>query len=311
MILSLGSLEGLTASAAVMPPYYALPGIAALMQVKTRITYEQAGFRRCYHVALRRESFMHAPPPLISARGISVVFHGKSVLDHVDLDVASGEIVTLIGLNGAGKSTLLKVMLGLLPPDHGSVVRKAGLRIGYTPQKLALDATLPLTVQRFLSLAQGVTSAQVQAALVEVEAQGVLSQQVSALSGGELQRVLLARALLRKPELLVLDEPMSNVDIAGQSDLYRLIAQLRDRHHCGVLLVSHDLHLVMAQTDRAVCLHHHICCTGHPHTVASDPAFRQLFGDRVAETLAWYRHHHDHHHGPHGETVPHDCAEHL
>ncbi len=248
---------------------------------------------------------------LIAAHAISLAFSGQPVLEHVDIAVAASEIVTLIGLNGAGKSTLLKVLLGLVKPDRGHVHRKPGLRIGYTPQRLALDSTLPITVRRFLALADGATPARIAEVLAEVDASALAGRQVHALSGGELQRVLLARALLRRPQLLVLDEPMASVDMNGQAELYMLIADLRSRHGCGVLLVSHDLHLVMAQTDRAVCLNRHICCTGHPHAVASDPAFKSLFGDQVAKSLAWYSHHHDHHHGPHGETVPHNHIEAL
>jgi zinc transport system ATP-binding protein len=242
---------------------------------------------------------------LISAQDISLSLSGQIVLDHVDIAIAAGEIVTLIGLNGAGKSTLLKVLLGLMRPDSGHVHRQDGLRVGYTPQKLAVDATLPLTVYRFMALAHRVTTQQIDAALADTDVTALAGRQLHSLSGGELQRVLLARALLRAPQLLVLDEPMANVDMNGQADLYRLIAGLREQRGCGVLLVSHDLHLVMAQTDRAICLNRHVCCTGHPNAVANDPAFKRLFGDQVADTLAWYSHYHDHHHGPHGDTGPH------
>ncbi|HZX17410.1 MAG TPA: zinc ABC transporter ATP-binding protein ZnuC [Pseudomonas sp.] len=239
---------------------------------------------------------------LIRLTGVGVTFAGQNVLQDVQLSVKPGEIVTLIGPNGAGKTTLVRAVLGLLKPDSGSVWRKPKLRVGYMPQKLHVDATLPLSVLRFLRLVPGVTRADVQAALSEVGAEQVIDSPLQSISGGELQRVLLARALLREPELLVLDEPVQGVDVAGQAELYRLITQLRDRHGCGVLMVSHDLHLVMSTTDQVVCLNRHVCCSGHPEQVSFDPAFVELFGED-AKSLAVYTHHHDHEHDLHGAVV--------
>ena len=239
---------------------------------------------------------------LIRLAGVSVTFAGQAVLQDVQLSVRPGEIVTLIGPNGAGKTTLVRAVLGLLKANSGSVWRKPKLRIGYMPQKLHVDATLPLSVLRFLRLVPGVERVQAQAALAEVGAEQVIDSPLQSISGGELQRVLLARALLRKPELLVLDEPVQGVDVAGQAELYRLITQLRDRHGCGVLMVSHDLHLVMSTTDQVVCLNRHVCCSGHPEQVSGDPAFVELFG-RDAKSLAVYHHHHDHAHDLHGAVV--------
>ncbi|NMZ67666.1 zinc transport system ATP-binding protein [Pseudomonas peli] len=239
---------------------------------------------------------------LIRLNGVGVTFAGQHVLQDVQLSVKPGEIVTLIGPNGAGKTTLVRAVLGLLKPDSGSVWRKPKLRVGYMPQKLHVDATLPLSVLRFLRLVPGVSRTDVQAALAEVGAEQVIDSPLQSISGGELQRVLLARALLRKPELLVLDEPVQGVDVAGQAELYRLITQLRDRHGCGVLMVSHDLHLVMSTTDQVVCLNRHVCCSGHPEQVSFDPAFVELFGED-AKSLAVYTHHHDHEHDLHGAVV--------
>jgi zinc transport system ATP-binding protein len=233
-------------------------------------------------------------PPLIELAGINVAFGRRLALSDVSLVVTPGEIVTVIGPNGAGKTTLLRVALGLQKPDTGRVQRKADLRVGYLPQRLAIDETLPLTVKRFLTLAPGARM-EIAAALSEVGAGHALPLPVQTLSGGELQRVLLARALLREPELLVLDEPVQGVDIAGQADLFALIRHLRDARGCGVLLVSHDLHLVMAATDRVLCLNHHVCCSGAPAEVSRDPAYRALFGAAV-EGFALYAHHHDHSH---------------
>ena len=242
-------------------------------------------------------------PLLVEARGVSVRFGPRIVLDGVDLAVRAGEIVTLIGLNGAGKSTLIRVILGILEPDDGEVVRRPGLRIGYAPQHVPRDPILPMTVQRFLTLGAPAPRERLEAVLEEVGADPILRYPLAEISGGEMQRVLLARALLREPDLLVLDEPLAGVDVTSQGELYRLIADIRKRHGCGVLLVSHDLHLVMAATDTVVCLNRHVCCTGRPHTVLRDPAFISLFGPNVSETLAVYQHSHDHRHDALGEPV--------
>ncbi|MBD8492173.1 zinc ABC transporter ATP-binding protein ZnuC [Pseudomonas syringae] len=240
--------------------------------------------------------------PLIRLEQVAVTLSGQSVLDNIALSVSPGEIVTLIGPNGAGKTTLVRAVLGLLAPTSGSVWRKPKLRVGYMPQKLHVDQTLPLSVLRFLRLVPGVDRAKAMAALEEVGAGKVIDSPLQGISGGEMQRVLLARALLREPELLVLDEPVQGVDVAGQAELYSLITRLRDRHGCGVLMVSHDLHLVMSTTDQVVCLNRHVCCSGHPEQVSHDPAFVELFGHN-APSLAIYHHHHDHAHDLHGEVV--------
>lgn len=244
---------------------------------------------------------------LISAQDIGVSFNQRTVLRAVDLQVSRGEIVTLVGLNGSGKSTLVRVLLGLVQPQQGKVQRAAGLRIGYSPQDLDLDPALPLTVRRFLTLGLGrgmtADNKRLQALLDEVGAGHLLDSQITDVSGGELHRVLLARALLREPDLLVLDEPLAGVDVAGQSELYRLIGDIRDRYQCGVLLVSHDLYVVMAATDRVVCLNQHVCCTGHPEAITRHPEFVALFGERVAEGLAVYHHQHNHRHDLEGHTL--------
>lgn len=240
---------------------------------------------------------------LLRLENIQVRFGEQSVLQNAQLQVDAAEIVTLIGPNGAGKTTLVRVVLGLLQANAGQVWRKPNLRIGYMPQKLHVEATLPLTVERFLRLVPQVGRAQALSALEEVGAARVLDSPLQVISGGELQRVLLARALLRKPELLVLDEPVQGVDAQGQRELYRLITRLRDRYQCGVLMISHDLHLVMNTTDRVVCLNQHICCSGHPAKVSNDPAFLALFGAE-AGGLAVYRHQHDHNHDLQGRVLP-------
>ncbi len=246
------------------------------------------------------------PPdaPLVHARGISVRFGRRTVLDAVDLSVRAREIVTVVGRNGAGKSTLIRVALGIVRPDSGAVARPPGLRVGYSPQHIQRDPIMPITVRRFLTLGASAPREKLESVLEEVGAGPILDHPLADISGGEMQRVLLARALLREPDLLVLDEPLAGVDVASQSELYRLIAGIRDRHGCGVLLVSHDLHLVMAATDIVVCLNRHVCCTGQPQTILRHPEFVSLFGPSVSETLAAYRHSHDHRHDALGRPLP-------
>ncbi|KAA0694193.1 zinc ABC transporter ATP-binding protein ZnuC [Halopseudomonas laoshanensis] len=239
---------------------------------------------------------------LLSLSNVSLRLHGNPVLESVSLSVKRGEVVTLIGPNGAGKTSLVRVVLGLLKTDSGKVQRQPRMRIGYMPQKLQVDATLPLTVMRFLLLAPGAKRSEALQALEDVGAGHLLERPLQQVSGGELQRILLARALLRNPDLLVLDEPVQGVDVNGQIELYQLITRLRDRYNCGVLMVSHDLHLVMATTTTVVCLNRHVCCSGHPEQVSLDPAFVALFGEQ-ASALAVYNHHHDHDHDLHGEVV--------
>lgn len=242
---------------------------------------------------------------LISATQLSLHLAGRAVLDHVDVQVRVGEIVTLVGPNGSGKTSLIRVLLGLQAVDSGSVQRRSGLRVGYMPQRLHIDPVLPLTVKRFLLLAGDVTHDALQGACERSGIEPLLQKPVQAVSGGEFQRVLLARALLRKPDLLVLDEPAQGVDINGQQQLYKLIAEIRTELGCGVLMVSHDLHLVMAATDHVLCLNTHICCTGHPSAVSRHPEYLKLFGGSL-EGLAVYTHHHDHTHDLHGDVVQDD-----
>jgi zinc transport system ATP-binding protein len=249
--------------------------------------------------------------PLVGAVGLDLSLGGRRILAHVDVSIGPGEIITLIGPNGAGKSTLVRVLLGLLRPDHGKVVRRAGLRIGYLPQKFVTDAVLPLSVARLMTLTCRASRPEIEAALEETGVAHLIGAQVQTLSGGELQRALLARALLSNPGLLVLDEPVQGVDFGGQAELYRLIGDIRDRRGCAVLMVSHDLHLVMAQTDRVLCLNQHLCCAGTPAMVAKDPEYLRLFGPRAAQAFALYAHGphgHDHVHTLSGEVAPIDHA---
>ena len=243
---------------------------------------------------------------LVELKNIGVQRAGRWLIHDINLAVQSREIVTIIGPNGAGKTTLIKVLLGLWQPTAGEVARKAGLRIGYVPQNLQIESSLPLTVERFLKL--GLVNINKDTVLQMMQRVGLfldLHHSFHDLSGGELQRVLLAHALLRNPELLVLDEPAQGVDITGQIELYELLDNIRAEFNCGIVLVSHDLHLVMAATDVVVCLNQHICCSGHPDTVSQHPEFLRLFGS-AAQALALYHHHHDHHHTSTGAVIPND-----
>ncbi len=244
--------------------------------------------------------------PLLELDKVGVLFQGRRVLDQVSLRLHAGEIITVIGPNGAGKSTLVKVALGLLAPSSGHLHKAANLRIGYMPQRLHIDPSLPLSVERFLRLG-GSDRTALARALAEVNMTAFGASFLQALSGGELQRVLLARALLRQPDLLVLDEPAQGVDLNGQNAIYELVEELRRRRRCAVLMVSHDLHWVMAKTDNVICLNQHICCQGHPEQVGSDPAYLALFGASYARSIALYQHHHNHQHGLHGEVLQEPC----
>jgi len=240
---------------------------------------------------------------LINAKNISLHIDHRQILNNISLQIAEQQIVTLIGPNGAGKTSLVKIVLGLTRPSSGEVNLKKGLRIGYMPQRLHIDPSMPVTVDRFLKLAVNANKNEIQRVLEEVGATGLINNQLYSLSGGELQRVLLARALIQEPQLLVLDEPAQGVDVNGQAELYRLIADIRSRHKCGIMLVSHDLHLVMSATDEVICLNQHVCCHGHPEQVSNDPAYLELFGKKDAETLAVYTHHHNHSHELGGEVI--------
>jgi zinc transport system ATP-binding protein len=241
---------------------------------------------------------------LISARGLWLKRGERDVIAGVDLDVRRGEIVTLIGPNGAGKTTLVKLLLGIERPDRGQIERAPSTRIGYVPQRFEVDPAIPMTVAGFLALGSDASQAEIGAALEEVGARRSESQQLSKLSGGETQRVLLARALLRKPSLLILDEPVRGVDFTGEAEFYELIGRLRDRHGLGILLVSHDLHVVMAKSNRVICLNGHVCCSGRPEDVSQHAEYARIFGPKGAAALGVYRHQHDHAHDLAGETKP-------
>lgn len=232
---------------------------------------------------------------LLTIDGVGLYYEDRTILEGISFTLDAGQITTLIGPNGAGKTSLIRIILGLQKASSGTIEIARQARIGYMPQRLTIDPSLPLSVLSFLQLAQRDKDLCRQA-LEQADIPHLSKSPMAHLSGGETQRVLLARAVLRKPQLLILDEPGQGLDISGQESLYRHIGQIRDKTGCGILLVSHDLHLVMAATDDVLCLNRHICCYGSPERVSSDPVFRELFGGRTA----LYTHHHDHEHDLHG-----------
>lgn len=248
---------------------------------------------------------LEAAEVLLKLDQISVTHDQTPIIENISLTLHRGEIVTVIGPNGAGKSTLIKAALGIVKPGSGNVERSKSLIVGYVPQSVSLDSALPISVSRFLRLSSHAASEELKRALHQVGAEQLLDSSMHVLSGGELRRILLARALLKKPDILILDEPTAGVDISGQADLYHLIQQIRDQYRCGVLLVSHDLHIVMAATDRVFCLNRHLCCSGAPEQVREHPEYLAIFGHQTAEEIGIYRHHHDHDHNLRGDICDH------
>jgi len=247
---------------------------------------------------------------LIEAKNLTVSFGREDVLQQVDFSLNAGEIVTIVGPNGSGKSTLLRALVGAQKHTSGQVWRKPELRIGYVPQRLHLDRSLPITVQRFLNLPRRLSAEKLEQTTARTGISALTHQQMSELSGGQLQRVLLARSLLDEPEVLVLDEATQGLDQPGSADFYQQVGQVRDEFNCAVLMVSHELHVVMSATDRVICLNRHICCQGAPDVVSSRPEYRALFGTGTGGALALYRHEHDHSH-THDHPVDQSATEHT
>ena len=233
---------------------------------------------------------------LAGLQSAGVIRKGRWLIRDIDLSIGRGEIVSLIGPNGSGKTTVTRLLSGSIEPDSGSVFRDYGIRVGYVPQRISIGPTLPITVHRLMNLNGKFSASEVDEALDEMNILNLARQSVQELSGGEFQRVLIARALLRKPDLLLLDEPSQGLDFKGETKLYNQIVEIRDRLNCGILLVCHNLHIVMAKTDTVVCINRHICCAGTPVHVVNEKSFEELFGQEAARTHALYIHHHDHNH---------------
>ncbi|MBT6305391.1 ATP-binding cassette domain-containing protein [Rhodospirillaceae bacterium] len=237
--------------------------------------------------------------PLISASSVTVTRDNKNILDNVSFDVGVKDFITILGPNGAGKSMLLKCLMGFFKPESGKIDKKAQLRIGYVPQQFTSEQTMPITVERFLQLRKSVPMGDIIAVATETNIETLLKKPLHILSGGERQRILLARSLIGDPELLVLDEPAQNLDISGQLAFYKLLEKIYTTRALSILMVSHDLHMVMATTKQVICLFHHICCSGEPQVVTRDPEFVSLFGHDMAEMMAVYQHGHNHTHAGH------------
>lgn len=249
---------------------------------------------------------------LITVEGLSVRYGAQTVLSHVDLSVDAGEIVTIVGPNGSGKTSLFKAIIGALEPASGRIARAPGLKIGYVPQRLHIDPTLPITVERFLRLSGKVDRQACVAALEHAGVPDLLKRQMTGLSGGQFQRVLLARALIEKPDILLLDEATQGLDQPGSAAFYQQIETVRNETGCAILMISHELHVVMSASDRVICLNGHVCCAGTPAVVASAPEYRALFGSGTGGALALYRHDHDHDHEHdhgHDHGHSHEAAE--
>ncbi|NRA41941.1 MAG: metal ABC transporter ATP-binding protein [Pseudomonadales bacterium] len=256
-------------------------------------------------------------PNILEAQSLHFRIGHKVILENISLTLATDEILTIVGPNGAGKSSLLRLLIGLEKPTQGKIIHHKALHFGYMPQRLQLNTLMPLSAGDFIHLGHSkntrISTTVQQQLFMQLNIQNVLKHSMHELSGGERQRVLLARALMQAPDILVLDEPAQGVDISGQNRLYELINDVRRIHPCAVLMVSHDLHHVMATTDRVICLNQHICCQGHPDSVTSSDEFSALFGDAQMAALRHYTHHHDHHHDLHGDVIAgshHDGCQH-
>ena len=233
---------------------------------------------------------------LITASNITVNRGETKILDNVSLTIGQSEFITILGPNGGGKSMLLKCLMGFYIPDNGNINRKRHLRIGYVPQQFTSEQTMPISVGQFLRLRKKVSAEELETITAETNIEALVNKPLNILSGGELQRILVARALIGAPDLLILDEPAQNLDISGQLAFYKLLSEIYEKRSFSILMVSHDLHMVMATTKKVICLFHHVCCSGEPQVVTKDPEFITLFGNDMAEMMAVYQHGHNHSH---------------
>lgn len=232
--------------------------------------------------------------PLLKAENVTVKRSGKNILDNISFSIQQKDFITIVGPNGAGKSTLLRTLIGIESLSQGYIKQKEGLKIGYVPQRLSSDMTIPMTVKYFLKLNKDIASSYFETVIKDLEIYKLLRKQLSVLSGGEMQRVLLARALLDKPDILILDEPAQNLDVMGQVFFYKYIEKVYNNQDIAILMVSHDLHFVMSCTKNVICLHGHICCSGSPENISQDPNFINIFGSDISKMISFYHHKHNH-----------------
>jgi len=239
--------------------------------------------------------------PLVKLDNAGVYKSSKWLVRGISFEINQGQIVTLIGPNGSGKTTTAKMILNILNADEGLIISNTN-KMAYVPQKISIDWTMPLRVIDFMKLTSNLNNTKIIESLTLTGVENLIYDEIHNLSGGEFQRVLIARAVAKKPELLVLDEPVQGVDFNGEIALYNLIKKISDKLNCGILLISHDMHFVMSATDHVICLNGHICCSGTPSSVVKNPAYIKLFGEHNAETLSYYQHHHDHSHNNDGSV---------
>jgi len=238
---------------------------------------------------------------LVKLENAGVQRMSKWLVKEISFEISQGQIVTLIGPNGSGKTTTAKMILNIMNADEGQITRNTD-KMAYVPQKINIDWTMPLRVIDFMKITNNLNNNQVIESLTTTGVDKLLYSQIHNLSGGEFQRVLIARAIAKKPDLLVLDEPVQGVDYNGEIALYNLIKKISVNLNCGILLISHDMHFVMSTTDHVVCLNGHICCSGTPSSVVKNPEYIKLFGEHNSETLSYYQHHHDHSHDNDGSV---------
>ncbi len=256
----------------------------------------------CNIITLQISQIRNMDNSLIQLNNCGILRNHKWLVRGVSLTVDRGQIVTLIGPNGSGKSTTAKMALGIMKPDEGENTIKENLKVSYVPQKLGIDWSLPLRVIDFMNLIENYEHSIIEEMLNITGIQHLQNEDVRNLSGGEFQRLLMARAIAKKPDFLVLDEPVQGVDYAGEIALYQIIQDIRKNFNCGILLISHNLHVVMSQTNHVICLNGHICCSGEPKSIVKNPEYIKLFGENMDPTLAFYKHEHDHHHHPDGSV---------
>lgn len=232
-------------------------------------------------------------------KNISLKLNDQQILNGINLEIHKGQITTLIGPNGGGKTSIARILIGILKASSGQVFVQENIKIGYVPQKLEIEKTIPLRVIDFLKLSTS-ACAEATAQLLEIATklriENILQKSLHQISGGQMQKTLLAKALMNNPDILVLDEPTSNMDISAQGEFYDLLEEIRKKQHCAILLISHDLHIVMQKTNQVICVNHHICCEGNPESINNHPEYLSLFGHHKIDNIAIYPHHHDHQH---------------